>query len=331
VRRPGATQGHRLTEQDTRERGSSSEPPSTSLVRGLVKEARPKQWAKNVLVFVAPAAAGQLNPLDGMYPLRLAVLAFVAFCMVSSATYMVNDILDVESDRAHPKKRHRPIAAGVVPVPTAAVVAAVLFVGGVAIALFNRGFGGSPNWALAGVVAGYAVLTTLYSFWLKKIAVIDLVVLSAGFILRLLGGAYATGVDVSDWFLVISLFGSLFIAAAKRHAEAEELGDQASILRPTLGEYSIEYLGFARSVAAAGTIISYCLWAVEAGSEGAAAAVSTPWAQLSIVPMLIAVLRYALLVDQGKGSAPEDVILHDRQMQLMGVLLVLCIFVGVYL
>jgi decaprenyl-phosphate phosphoribosyltransferase len=161
--------------------------------------------------------------------------------------------------------------------------------------------------------------------------VIDLVVLSAGFILRLLGGAYAAGVDVSDWFLVISLFGSLFIAAAKRHAESVELGEQASLLRPTLGEYSIEYLGFARTVAAAGTVISYCLWAVEAGSEGAAASVATPWAQLSIVPFLIAILRYALLVDQGKGSAPEDVILHDRQMQIMGVLLVACIGIGVYL
>ena len=298
---------------------------------GLLREARPKQWAKNVLVFVAPAAAGVLNPADGLYYLRLTLFGFVAFCMVSSATYILNDILDVESDRAHPTKRTRPIAAGVVPIPTAIVAAVVLFAAGVGVALFNKGLDESPNWALAGIVAGYAALTTLYSFWLKRIAVIDLVVLSAGFILRLLGGAYAAGVDVSDWFLIISLFGSLFIAAAKRHAESVELGDQAAILRPTLGEYSVEYLGFARSVAAAGTVISYCLWAVEAGSDNVAAAVSTPWAQLSIIPFLIAILRYALLVDQGKGSAPEDVILHDRQMQFMGVLLGICIFIGVYL
>ena len=320
-----------MSEQTTQRTDAADGADSPSLLRGLIKEARPKQWAKNVLVFVAPAAAGVLNPFDGLYSIRITLIAFVAFCMVSSATYMVNDILDVESDRAHPKKRHRPIAAGVVPMPLAVVSATVLFVGGVLLALFNRGFGSTPNWALAGVVAGYAVLTTLYSFWLKQIAVIDLVVLSAGFILRLLGGAYAAGVEVSDWFLVISLFGSLFIAAAKRHAETVELGDQASILRPTLGEYSIEYLGFARAVAAAGTVISYCLWAVEAGSDAAAASVATPWAELSIVPFLIAILRYALLVDQGKGSAPEDVILHDRQMQVMGVLLVACIGIGVYL
>jgi decaprenyl-phosphate phosphoribosyltransferase len=327
----GADQGILdVTDQTTQARRSTSA-GGTSLLRGLVREARPKQWAKNVLVFVAPAAAGVLDPTENLYYLRITLLAFVAFCLVSSATYMLNDILDVESDRAHPTKRTRPIAAGIVPIPVAVVSAVVLFVAGVAIALLNRGLDAGPNWPLAATVAGYAVLTTLYSFRLKQIAVIDLVVLSAGFILRLLGGAYAAGVDVSDWFLVISLFGSLFIAAAKRHAETVELGDQAHLLRPTLGEYSIEYLGFARSVAAAGTVISYCLWAVEAGSEGAAAAVATPWAQLSIIPMLIAVLRYALLVDQGKGSAPEDVILHDRQMQVMGLLLVVCIFVGVYL
>ncbi len=319
-----------VTDQKTREPTSQDSTAGKSLAAGLLREARPKQWAKNVLVFVAPAAAGVLDPSESLYYLRITFLGFVAFCMVSSATYMLNDILDVESDRQHPTKRHRPIAAGVVPIPVAIVSAAVLFVVGVAIALFNKGFGSDPNWALAGIVAGYAVLTTTYSFWLKRVVVLDLVILSAGFILRLLGGAFAAGVDVSDWFLVISLFGSLFIAAAKRHAESVELGEKASSLRATLGEYSPEYLGFVRTVAAAGTVISYCLWAVEAGSAAEVTTVHTPWAQLSIIPFLIAILRYALLVDQGRGSAPEDVILHDRQMQLMGILLVVCIAIGVY-
>jgi len=305
----------------------SSNAGGASLALGLLKEMRPKQWAKNVLVFVAPAAAGVLDPTEGLYYLRLTLMGFVAFCLASSATYLLNDILDVESDRQHPTKRNRPIAAGIVPVPAAIVAAVVLFAAGVVIALFNKGFGHSPNWKLAGVVAGYAVLTTAYSFWLKRVVILDLVILSAGFILRLLGGAYAAGVDVSDWFLLISLFGSLFIAAAKRHAEMVELGDRAAELRPTLGEYSPSYLAFAMTLAATGTTISYCLWAVlESESAG-----TTPWPQLSIVPFLIAILRYALLVDQGKGAAPEDVILHDRQMQVMGVLMVACIFIGVYL
>jgi decaprenyl-phosphate phosphoribosyltransferase len=289
---------------------------------GMIRACRPKQWAKNVLVFVAPAAAGVI---DDPQKLLHTFAGFVAFCMVSSATYLLNDILDVESDRKHPTKCRRPIAAGIVPVPLAIGMAVVLFLAGVGLAA-------ADNLQLAAVVAGYAILTTTYSMFLKTIPVLDLVILSAGFILRLLGGAYAADVPVSDWFLIISLFGSLFIAAAKRFAEKQELGDRAAELRPTLGEYSVEYLGFLRAVSVAALVMSYCLWAVERADGDPAAGLSsaTPWAQLSIVPFLIAVLRYALLVDQGKGSAPEDVILHDRQMQIMGVLWALCLMIGIY-
>lgn len=292
------------------------------LLLGMIKACRPKQWAKNVLVFVAPAAAGVIN--EGSILVHTFV-GFVAFCLASSATYLLNDILDAESDRQHPTKCRRPIAAGVVSVPLAIAMAAVLFVAGVGLAWFD-------NWQLAMVVAGYAVLTTTYSLFLKTIPVIDLVILSAGFILRLLGGAFAADVPVSDWFLLISLFGSLFIAAAKRFAEKQELGDRAAELRPTLGEYSVEYLGLLRSVSIAALVMSYSLWAVERadGDPAAGLASASPWAQLSIVPFLIAVLRYALLVDQGKGAAPEDVILHDRQMQIMGMLWAICVMIGIY-
>lgn len=311
-----------MTDQRTKT-SAGSDRGTTSMAVGMLRACRPKQWAKNVLVFVAPAAAGVI---DEPYRLRLTVVGLIAFCLVSSATYLLNDVLDVESDRRHPTKRRRPIAAGIVPVPAAVVLAGVLFLLGVGIALTN-------NWELALVVGGYAVLTTTYSMFLKTIPVIDLVILSAGFILRLLGGAYAAEVDVSDWFLIISLFGSLFIAAAKRFAEKRELGDQAAELRPTLGEYSMEYLGLLRAVSIAALVMSYCLWAVERadGDPAMGLASATPWAQLSIVPFLIAVLRYALLVDQGKGSAPEDVILHDRQMQIMGVLWAATLLIGIYL
>ncbi len=310
-----------MTDQTTRA-PAPSDRSSSGLLLGMVRACRPKQWAKNVLVFVAPAAAGVITEAD---ILLHTVAGFVAFCMVSSATYLLNDILDVESDRRHPTKCRRPIAAGIVPVPLAVAMAVALFAAGVALAARD-------NLELAGIVAGYAVLTTTYSLFLKSVPVLDLVILSAGFILRLLGGAYAADVPVSNWFLIISLFGSLFIAAAKRFAEKQELGERAAVLRPTLGEYSVEYLGFLRSVSVAALVMSYCLWAVERADGDAAAglASASPWAQLSIVPFLIAVLRYALLVDQGKGSAPEDVILHDRQMQLMGVLWALCLMIGIY-
>lgn len=310
-----------MTDQTTRTSAGSER--ATSMAVGLLRACRPKQWAKNVLVFVAPAAAGVI---DEPYRLRLTVVGFVAFCLVSSATYLLNDVLDVESDRQHPTKRRRPIAAGIVPIPMALGATVVLFAAGVGLALTN-------NVELALIVGGYAVLTTTYSLFLKTIPVLDLVILSAGFILRLLGGAYAAQVDVSDWFLIISLFGSLFIASAKRFAEKRELGDQAAKLRPTLGEYSHEYLGLLRGVSVAALVMSYCMWAVDRAHGDAAAdiASASPWAQLSIVPFLIAVLRYALLVDQGKGAAPEDVILHDRQMQIMGALWAGTLLIGIYL
>jgi decaprenyl-phosphate phosphoribosyltransferase len=288
------------------------------VIRGLIKACRPKQWAKNVLVFVAPAAAGVLTE---PYYLRLTLLGFVAFCLVSSATYLLNDTLDVNSDRAHPTKCRRPIASGVVPIPLALTTAVVLAVAGCAIAIF-------VSWQLLAVVAGYAVLTTCYSAFLKQVAILDLVILSAGFILRLLGGAYATGVDVSEWFLLVSLFGSMFIAAAKRYAEKRELGDRAAELRPTLGEYSFEFLALVRTAAVASVSMSYCLWAVERGQSHGGEA--TPWVQLSIIPFVIAILRYAMLVDQGHGSAPEEVFAEDRTMQVMGVMLVVCLFLGLY-
>ena len=291
-------------------------PAKTSLPMGMLKACRPKQWPKNVLVFVAPAAAGVITE---PYRLKLTIIGFIAFCMVSSATYLLNDILDVESDRQHPTKCNRPIAAGVVPIPLGIAMALVLFVGGLGVAWLD-------NPQITMVVAIYAVLTTSYSLFLKAIPILDLVILSAGFILRLLGGAYAAEVDVSDWFLIISLFGSLFIASAKRFAEKKELGDRAAELRPTLGAYSLEYLGFLRAVSVAALVISYCLWAVEHADLNSA----SPWAQLSIIPFLIAVLQYALLVDQGKGSAPEDVILHDRLMQVMGVIWVVLLAIGIY-
>ena len=311
-----------MTDQTTRT-SAGSDRGATSMAAGLLRACRPKQWAKNVLVFVAPAAAGVI---DEAYRLRLTVLGFVAFCLVSSATYLLNDVLDVDSDRRHPTKRNRPIASGIVPIPVAVGTAAILFVLGVGLALTN-------NWELACIVGGYAVLTTTYSMFLKTIPVLDLVILSAGFILRLLGGAYAAEVDVSDWFLIISLFGSLFIASAKRFAEKRELGEDAAALRPTLGEYSMEYLGLLRAVSVAALVMSYCMWAVDraTGDPAGAFASASPWAQLSIIPFLIAVLRYALLVDQGKGAAPEDVILHDRQMQLMGVLWAATLMIGIYL
>jgi decaprenyl-phosphate phosphoribosyltransferase len=288
----------------------------TSLAVGLFKLARPKQWAKNVLVFAAPFAAGRL---DESGPLRDSAIAFVCFCLAAAGTYYINDARDAEADRLHPKKRTRPIAMGVVPVPLAFVLGGVLLVAGIGLS-----FAASPE--LAATVAGYVVLTTLYSNWLKHIAVVDIVAVAAGFVLRAVGGATATGVDISQWFFIVTSFGSLFMVAGKRGAEAAEMGDDAEAFRSVLGAYTTQYMSYLRSVTSSAVLLAYCQWTFEKAAE---TDMSIPYYQLSILPAVMAVLRYALVLDQGKGSAPEEIILKDRPLQVIGLVWVLIFGIGV--
>jgi decaprenyl-phosphate phosphoribosyltransferase len=295
-------------------------PPSGrgSLPLGLLKLARPKQWAKNVLVFAAPAAAGVLD--NKQWALD-ALVAFVCFCLAAAGTYYINDARDVEADRLHPKKSRRPVAAGVVPVPVAYVGGALLLVAAVAGAL-------AVNADLAYTVGGYIVLTTAYSSWLKQVAVVDLVAVAAGFVLRAVAGAAATEVPISDWFFIVTSFGALFMISGKRAAEAAEMGDDATDFRSVLGAYSPSYTAYLRAVTSGAVLVAYCLWAFEKADTVVDPTV--PWYQLSILPFVMAVLRYALVLDQGRGSAPEDIILSDRPLQLIGVAWAIVFAVGVY-
>ena len=298
---------------------ATTDPPtSPSMLSGLVRLARPKQWAKNVLVFAAPGAAGVLDQAE---PLRDTLLAFLAFCLAASGTYFLNDARDVEADRRHPTKQRRPVAAGVVPVPVAAAGGAILLVAGV-------GLGFAVRAPLGFTVLSYAALTSAYSAWLKHVAVVDLIAVSAGFVLRAIAGAAATGVPISEWFFIVASFGSLFMVSGKRGAEAAELGDgEAEAIRPSLAAYTPAYVAYLRSVSSSGMLLAYCLWAFEKAAEADA---SIPYYQLSIVPFAMAVLRYALVLEQGKGSAPEDVVLSDRILQAVGVVWVLTFALGVY-
>jgi decaprenyl-phosphate phosphoribosyltransferase len=297
---------------------ASSPRSSSSLISGLVKLARPKQWAKNVLVFAAPGAAGVL---DERWAMQRSLIAFVAFCMAAAGTYYINDARDVTADRLHPKKRFRPVATGAVPVSLAFVLGGALLVGSIGVALLA-----TTNLAL--VVIGYVCLTTSYSAWLKHIAVVDLVVVAAGFVLRAVAGAEATEVPISDWFFIVTIFGSLFMVAGKRGAEAAEMGSDARSFRPVLAAYRPEYTAYLRSVTSSAVLVSYCMWAFEKAST--ANPDGLPWYQASILPFVMAVLRYALVLDQGKGSAPEEIILGDRILQLIGLMWVVVFGIGVY-
>jgi decaprenyl-phosphate phosphoribosyltransferase len=294
-------------------------PKRDPLPIGLLKLARPKQWAKNVLVFAAPAAAGVLDNREWAVD---AAIAFAAFCLAASGTYYVNDARDVAADRLHPTKRNRPVASGSVPVPVAYVGGAVLLAAALATGL-------AVNGNLALTVAGYAVLTTAYSSVLKHVAVVDLVAVAAGFVLRAVGGAAATDIPISDWFFIVTSFGALFMISGKRAAEAREMGDGATDFRTVLAAYSPTYTAYLRSVSSGAVLVAYCLWAFEK-AEASLASPTIPWYQLSILPFVMAVLRYALVLDQGRGSAPEEIVLGDRPLQLIGVAWVIVFTVGVY-
>ena len=285
---------------------------------GLIKLARPRQWAKNVLVFAAPAAAGVLDNREWAVD---ALVAFAAFCLAASGTYYINDARDVEADRLHDAKRRRPVASGSVPVPVAYAGGAILLVAALAVALTVNG-----NLALA--VGGYIALTTAYSSVLKQVAVVDLVAVAAGFVLRAVGGAAATEVPISDWFFIVTSFGALFMISGKRAAEAKEMGDGATDFRAVLAAYSPSYTAYLRAVSSGAVLVAYCLWAFE--KAAAAASPTIPWYQLSILPFVMAVLRYALVLDQGRGSAPEEIVLGDRPLQLIGLAWVVVFTIGVY-
>ena len=287
------------------------------MIRALVAEARPRQWAKNVLVFAAPGAAHVLGHAGD---LLTTTVVFVVFCMVSSGTYYWNDILDIDLDRLHPTKRFRPVAAGTIGLGVARIVGTALILGGVAVALAVR-------WQVAAVAGGYVVLTLSYSTIWKHVAVIDLVAVAAGFVLRAIAGAVGVDVPMSTWFLLCTSFGSLFIVTGKRYAELRERGEEAAQSRATLEAYSSGYLRIVLSVSVAATLVAYCIWAFDAAEVN-----QTRWHfyELSIIPMLCALLRYTLILEQGQGSAPEDIFAADRTLQVLGLLWIVVFGLGVY-
>jgi len=289
---------------------SSTAQRSRSLPVAVVAAMRPRQWLKNVLVFAAPLAAGSIFEPDVLLP---SLVAFVAFCLMASATYLVNDVRDVTSDRAHPTKRNRPIASGELSSTVAVAVAGVL-------ALASLALGIAVNLGLFGVLVAYAAFTLSYSLLLKNEPVVELTLLAMGFLLRAIAGGIAAELPISPWFLIVAGFGSLFMAAGKRFSELlrsdadADTGTDVSSRRRSLDGYTSSYLRFVWGVAAAITVTAYCLWAFEVSQAPA----TLPWAQWSVLPFVLAILRYAVDVDRGSAEAPEDVVLHDRALLAMG-------------
>ena len=291
------------------------------MIVASLRALRPAQWLKNVLVFIAPAAAGTL--FHGSVFLKTLV-AFVSFCMAASGTYLLNDLHDRESDQAHPRKRFRPIAAGLVTPNLAIGLAIILLAGSICLGIFGA------TWELGVIVAVYVANTLIYTFWLKKIAVVELACVAAGFLLRALGGGAATHTPLSVWFIVVISFGALFLVTGKRLAELPKADGTGGEQRPVLKEYSPSFLKSALTLEASITVAAYCLWAFDKTGLLSRAQGREIWIQLTVVPVVIAALHVLRLLDRGEGGAPDELAFHDRILQVGAVVWIALVLIGVY-
>jgi decaprenyl-phosphate phosphoribosyltransferase len=279
--------------------------PPANLIVGVVKAMRPRQWVKNILVAAAPLAAwgtaAHYNYRDVF--IQIAV-AFVVFSLGASSIYLVNDVRDVEADRQHPTKRFRPIAAGVVPEWLAYTLSVVLAVASLGMAWLL-----TPNLAL--VMAVYIGMQLSYCFGLKHQAVIDISIVSSAYLIRAIAGGAATNTHLSQWFLLVVAFGSLFQAAGKRYAELQLAERTGASIRKSLENYTSTYLRFVWTMSATAVVVCYGLWAFERDHGRAG------WFVVSMVPWTIAIMRYAVDVDGGVAGEPEEIALRDRVLQVL--------------
>ena len=281
----------------------------------VLRAVRPRQWVKNALVLAAPLAAGRVDEPDVLVG---SALAFVVFCLAAGAVYLVNDVRDVEEDRRHPTKRLRAIASGELPETTAYAVAGVLLV-----AALTAGF--LVAVPLGVTVAVYLTIQLAYAGGLKHQPVMDLACVASGFLLRAIGGGVATGIPLSPWFLLVASFGSLFMVAGKRYSEIHTVGAAAGTRR-SLEYYSESYLRFIWSMAASVTVVAYSLWAFERVELRD----DFPWAEISVAPFVLALMRYAVDIDRGTAGTPEDIAFTDRVLQLLALSWVATVTLAVY-
>jgi 4-hydroxybenzoate polyprenyltransferase len=277
---------------------------SRLLVLNLLFSLRPGHWTKNLLVF-AGLLFGQR--LFDARAIGAAFAAFIIFCALSGVVYLINDIIDRESDRQHPLKSRRPIASGRVPVPAAAATA-----GAIGASAIAASFALGPRFAA--VAIAYVALLTLYSGALKHIVVIDVLTIAIGFVLRAVAGALAVNVEISHWLLVCTILLALFMALAKRRHELVLLADGATSHRRILSEYSPYLLDQMISVVTASTLLAYIFYTISPETEDK---FGTPWLWLTIPFPLYGILRYLYLVHRREGGgSPADLLLSDRPLLL---------------
>ena len=291
----------------------------------LLRAMRPHQWVKNVFVLAAVLFAyGDVtreHPADHS-DVVAAVQAFFAFCLGASAIYLVNDVLNIESDRAHPTKRARPIARGDVPVPLALTTSAICVVGALALGWLA----GGGTWNVVLVVGAYIALNFAYSLKLKHFVLIDAFCIATGFLLRILAGGIAADAKVSHWLLLCTLFLALFLALCKRRAEIELLGDGRGAHRANLREYTVPFLDQLVTVLAATTIVNYTMYTVSDETVHKFGSTRLVW---SVPFVVFGIARYMFLVQTSRGGGnPTRVLLGGDAMFLVNALGWLAVVAG---
>jgi len=282
------------------DRAAVSTPLGVARITDWIALLRPAQWLKNLLVFAALIFSLHLFVAQSV---TRALLAFASFCLVASASYMVNDVHDAEKDRLHPIKRLRPIAANRISPRSALALAAMLAAAGLALAL-GVGVG------FAEIAAAYAVLQLFYSFAVKDVVILDAMAIATGFVLRAVGGGVAIDVYVSPWLVICTFLLALFLAFSKRRHEVVLLEDAASAHRESLREYSPYFLDQMISVVTASTVLAYAIYTV---SPEVREKLHTDSLYLTIPFVLYGIFRYLYLVHQREGGGnPTRELLTDR-------------------
>lgn len=276
---------------------------------GIVQALRPRQWLKNALVVAAPLAGGEVFAVATAA--RVALL-FTLLCAVSAAGYLVNDVRDIDYDRAHPEKRYRAIASGRVPVANALAIATGL--AAVALVVGMDRFG----WKVAVLLLAYIAATGSYSLWLKSVPGVEMVVVSAGFLLRAIIGGVGTGTVLSGWFLVVICASALLVVAGKRLSELSRLAESEPLApaRSALGSYSRRYLMFVTVMSAAVAVCGYSAWVLLVGAYRNEPVLII----VSVLPLAAAYARYVHIIGGGHAETPEDALLRDRVMVVCGLL-----------
>jgi len=274
-------------------------------LRAAVVTLRPRQWIKNALVIAAAGAAGALGHDD--VPVRVG-LAFVAFCMLASGIYAINDVRDAEEDRLHPRKRFRPVAAHELDARAAVALGLGLIVAGLLLCGLIR-----PLLAVVG--AGYVALTLSYTLVWRHLLLLDIVAIGGGFVLRAVAGGVASPVPLSRWFILVVSCAAVFVAAGKRHAELRRttLAAFTTGRRRVLEGYTETRLQLILAASAAVAIFAYAMWAFELPDVD-----GIPWRLLTVLPFAACIGRYGMLIARGKGESPEDLLLTDRVLQAAG-------------